>query len=244
MKEDAQRDCLYAEALDSIEKFTFDDRVAAVFPDMIRRSVPGYATLIGLLGVLAERVVMPHSNVYDLGCSLGAVTASMRARVEHANCRFIAVDKAKAMVDRARETLEEMPGPPVEVHCADIRNFEIAQASLVVLNFTLQFVLPGERVALLRRIQAGMNPGGVLVLSEKINAGGSLDQDELTDLHLRFKRAQGYSQLEISQKRAALEEVLIPETLATHRRRLLEVGFARVLIWYQALNFVSLIAHR
>jgi tRNA (cmo5U34)-methyltransferase len=131
---------------------------------------------------------------------------------------------------------------PVTVRCADIREVAVENASVVVLNFTLQFIPPGDRLALLERIRAGMRPDAVLVLSEKI-AGCDVAQDRLlTELHHAFKRANGYSDLEISQKRSALERVLIPETIATHRQRLVQAGFSRSDLWFQCFNFVSLVA--
>ena len=234
-----QTDRLYATALPDVHRFVFDDRVAAVFPDMIRRSVPGYATVLGMLGVIAERFIQPGSAVYDLGCSLGAATAAMRLHAP--DCRLIAVDNAPAMIARAREFLDRIPGAPVELRCLDIRDVSVVDASVVVLNYTLQFIPPAERLALLRGIRDGLRSDGVLVLSEKI-AGADADEDRrLTELHHAFKRANGYSDLEISQKRAALEQVLIPETLAAHRKRLLEAGFRTVDLWFQCCNFVSLL---
>jgi tRNA (cmo5U34)-methyltransferase len=66
----------------------------------------------------------------------------------------------------------------------------------------------------------------------------------MTDLHHAFKRANGYSELEVSQKRTALENVLVPETLDTHRARLREAGFGAVDAWFQCFNFASLLAFR
>ncbi len=235
-------DQLYASAQSAVERFVFDERVAAVFPDMIRRSVPGYATVLGMLGVIAEQFAQPDSRVYDLGCSLGAATAAMRARVRVPVSGFVAVDNAPAMVERARAAFASIPGPPVEVLCADVRQVPIARASVVVLNYTLQFIPPDARPGLLQRICAGQLPGGVLVLSEKIAGVDAAEDRRLVELHHAFKRANGYSDLEISQKRAALEQVLIPETLAVHRQRLRAAGYAAVDVWFQCCNFAALLA--
>lgn len=237
------RDNLFAAPLVAVEQFAFDDRVAAVFPDMLRRSVPGYATVIGMLGVIAERHVSGGSCVYDLGCSLGAATAVMRASVARTDCRFVAVDNAPAMVTRALELLEARPGAPVDVRCADICDTEIENASMTVLNYTLQFVPLDDRLPLLRRIRTGTRNGGVLVLSEKIAGRDRAEDERLIEMHHAFKHANGYSDLEISQKRAALEQVLIPETLDVHRNRLREAGFAHVDLWFKCCNFASLIAY-
>lgn len=227
-----------------IVDFVFDEKVAHVFPDMIRRSVPGYDSVIPLLGIIAEKFVTPGSRIYDLGCSLGASTLSMRRRIQNGDCRIIAVDNAEAMVSQCRSNvdLDDQGHTPVEVVCEDIRNVDISNASLVVMNFTLQFIAPTDRLALLTNIAEGLNDGGALVLSEKVIAEDDNEQHLLEDLHLAFKRANGYSDLEISQKRSALEDVLIPDSIKAHKQRLTLAGFSRVIIWQRCLNFVSLLA--
>jgi tRNA (cmo5U34)-methyltransferase len=239
------KDAIYSTPHEHIVDFAFDERVASVFPDMIRRSVPGYGDIIALLGLFAEQYAQEGSTLYDLGSSLGAATLSLRRRIGAANCRIVAVDNAAAMVERSREAIAADLSPtPVEVVCADIREVAIERASVVVLNFTLQFLAPEERLALLQRIHAGMLPGGVLVLSEKIRFAEEAGQQFQERMHLAFKRANGYSEMEISQKRQALERVLIPDTLAEHRERLLQAGFERAEPWFQAFNFASLAAFK
>ena len=226
-----------------VADFVFDERVAAVFPDMISRSVPGYATIIGMIGVLAANHVRPGSNLYDLGCSLGAASASMRMNLGDTPCSIVAVDNAPAMLEKARENLTRHEGVPIEFVCGDIRDVTINNASVVVLNFTLQFLPLQDRLAFLKKVYKGMLPGGVLVLSEKI-AGATPEQDQqLVEMHHAFKRANGYSDLEISQKRTALENVLLPETIQAHVERLQQAGFSRVEKWFQCFNFVSFVAY-
>lgn len=239
------KDAIYATPQEHIVDFAFDERVASVFPDMIRRSVPGYGDIIALLGLFAEQYATEGSALYDLGCSLGGATLSLRRRITAHGCRIIAVDNAEAMVERCRENIATDLSPtPVEVVCADIREVEITNASVVVLNFTLQFLPPEERLALLKKIHHGLQPGGVLVLSEKLRFSNEESQRFEESMHLAFKRANGYSEMEISQKRQALENVLIPETLDAHRERLTEAGFARTETWFQAFNFASIAAFK
>ncbi len=238
-----QTDSIYARPVASVEPFAFDGRVATVFQDMIHRSVPGYATMIETIGRLAGRFAQPGSRCFDLGCSLGAATLAMRRHVHDRDVRIVAVDNSPAMTERAAEHLRAYRSPvPVDLVCADIEDVALRDASVVVLNFTLQFVPVERRPVLLERIRAGLRPGGILVLSEKIRFPDP-DQDALNiELHHDFKRANGYSELEISQKRTALENVLIPETLDTHRARLREAGFTSAEPWYQCFNFMSLVA--
>ena len=239
-----KQDNLYAAPLGEIVDFQFDDQVAEVFPDMIRRSVPGYAVMISTIGILAAQYTQPGSSCYDLGCSLGAVSLAMRQHLGQPDCAIIAVDNSRAMLERARQHLQDHKQTDVPVHmvCADIRDVTIENASVVVLNLTLQFIRPSERLTLLKGIYQGLKPRGILILSEKIAFAEPARQQFHTELHQNFKRAHGYSDLEISQKRSALEKVMVPETLACHQQRLLNAGFGFTEIWFQCLNFVSLVA--
>jgi|AntDeeMetagen192_2_1112575.scaffolds.fasta_scaffold00136_15 tRNA (cmo5U34)-methyltransferase len=240
---DSETDTVYSEPGINTEPFSFDEAVARVFPDMIRRSVPGYTTIVPMIGLIAARFARPGTACYDLGCSLGAVTLAMRHSIPDTDARIIAVDNAESMIERCQHYIALDDGPlPVELMCADIREIDYQPASVVALNFTLQFIPVAERAPLLTRLRKSLEPGGALILSEKIAFADSDEQALHEALHRDFKRAQGYSEMEISRKRNALEEVLIPETLETHRQRLLDAGFARVTLWQQSLNFVSLLA--
>ncbi|MBK5930971.1 carboxy-S-adenosyl-L-methionine synthase CmoA [Halochromatium salexigens] len=240
-------DTLYARADAPRGDFIFDERVARVFADMLARSVPGLAELVRLIGLLGARLVQPGTRVYDLGCSLGASSASILARLPpslddgDAAIRLYAVDRAPAMLDELRLRLDEpIQRGRLQPICADLADVAIADASLVVLNLTLQFLAPEQRLPLLQRIRAGLRPGGALILAEKVALGD--DDALLTQVHADFKAAQGYSQLEIARKRAALEQVLIPDSMQTHQDRLQEAGFTRIEPFFQCLNFVGWVA--
>ncbi|MBS9724604.1 MULTISPECIES: carboxy-S-adenosyl-L-methionine synthase CmoA [Stutzerimonas stutzeri group] len=240
-------DRLFAQPLPRIQDFVFNEDVVRVFPDMIKRSVPGYPTIVENIGVIAAQFAQPHTHLYDLGCSLGAVTQALRRHVTADNCQVIAVDNSAAMVERCREYLHGQDSMfqellPVEVIEGDILALQFQPSSLVALNFTLQFIAPEQRPALLSRIRQALVPGGALILSEKLRFEDEDEQQLLTDLHIAFKRANGYSELEIAQKRSAIENVMKPDSLETHRQRLLDAGFSKVVPWFQCLNFASLIA--
>ncbi|KXI23184.1 carboxy-S-adenosyl-L-methionine synthase CmoA [Photobacterium sanguinicancri] len=239
----AGHDNIFAAPIEKMGDFTFDARVAEVFPDMIQRSVPGYSNIISAIGMLAERFAKPHSNIYDLGCSLGAATLSMRRHIQQEGCAIIAVDNSSAMVERCRLHLDAYRSDtPVTVIEADIREIEITDASVVVLNFTLQFLSPNDRQQLLEKIYAGLRPGGILILSEKYIFEDESANELLIDLHHDFKRANGYSELEISQKRSAIENVMRPDSIDTHRERLANIGFSSSEVWFQCFNFGSMFA--
>lgn len=232
-----------ADPVTGVALFSFDESVARVFPDMIRRSVPGYATIVAMTGLLAGRYATPGSTLYDLGCSLGASTLAMRQHIQQQDCRIIGVDNSAAMLERCRSIIDtDTHHTPVELVCGKLQDVAIENASVVVLNFTLQFIPREERDAVLARIYRGLLPGGIMVLSEKVSFEDP-HLDELNiDLHHQFKRANGYSELEVARKRQAIENVLLPETLARHRQRISEAGFSSCDVWFQCFNFASLIA--
>ncbi len=236
------RDEVFATPQRDLIDFVFDARVAAAFPDMIRRSVPGYDSLIPLLGLLAARHAQDGSTVYDLGCSLGAgLLATQHALFnQHKSVHLVGIDNAPAMLERARNNL----GAKVELRCEDIRQSDLKNASVVLLNFTLQFLPLTDRLSLLKHIHTALRPGGIVLLSEKLAFADAQEAEWITAAHLDFKRANGYSELEIAQKRSALENILIPEHADTHLQRLQDAGFVHATRWFQALNFASFIAHK
>lgn len=243
------KDEIYASDDADTRPFEFNESVARVFPDMLRRSIPGYDASIEAIGWLASRYVSANTRCYDLGCSLGAAAEAIQDNVAQPGVRIVAVDNAPAMVERCRRRLAAGAGadesrPPVEVVAADLRETRIENASMVVMNYTLQFLPPDARVPMMETIASGLNPGGILVLSEKVVHEDAAIEALLVDLHHEYKRRNAYSDLEISRKRAALENVLIPESIETHRRRLIGAGFRHVGVLLQYFNFVSLLAIR
>ena len=241
------RDRLYANLGDPVREFAFDEQVAEVFSDMLRRSVPGYGSLIPLLGLIAAEHFQPGTRCYDLGCSLGAASLAVRAQLsdpEHR--RIVAVDNSLPMLRKLADRLAAQPADadavPIDLVCADLRAMPTPEASVVILNFTLQFVPPRERDQTLKVLCRQMVPGGLLLLSEKLRFEEPEVEARFTRLHHGFKRANGYSDLEISRKRTALEKVLRPDTLDVLGARLSAAGFSVIHPWFQCLNFVSLLA--
>jgi len=241
----SEKDSLYRDSLQAGGDFVFDERVVRVFPDMIKRSVPGYGLVLELLALLARRFVQDDSMVYDLGCSLGAATLAVQQGVEQKNVRFVTVDNSAPMIARCKQLLgEHGKGYPIEFLQEDVCRAPVKNASMTVLNFTLQFIRPEDREGLLRSIREGTRPGGILVLSEKIRFADPEQQDIQTDLHHDFKRSQGYSDLEIARKRNALEQVLHPDTEEEHVERLHAAGWRQAIRCFQALNFACYLAIR
>ena len=241
----SKKDALYSEPIQDVSEFVFDESVADVFDDMIRRSVPGYGAIINMIGDLAGRYAQEDSICFDLGCSLGACTLAMGRCIQSRGVRIVAVDNSKAMVQKCKtNVVRSRSTVPVDVACQDVQDVTIYDASVVVFNFTLQFIPLEERQAMLQKVYDGLKPGGVLVLSEKIAFEDPTEQAFQEELHHNFKKLNGYTDLEISQKRTALENVLIPETLAVHHDRLSAVGFSDVNTWFRCFNFASVLAFK
>ncbi len=241
------KDQIFVRPLQTVGDFVFDEAVVDVFSDMIARSVPGYSSVLAMTIELAEQYAVPGSNVYDLGCSLGAASIPISARVP-SGVEIYAVDSSPAMIAKFRERLSDRQS--VDNHLSarihviedDVAQVRMENASFVVMNFTLQFVPLERRNALIGRIAEAIRPGGAFVLSEKIRFENPNQQELMTELHHAFKRAHGYSDLEIAQKRSALENTLIAESVAQHQRRLLSAGFQSASPWFQCFNFASFIA--
>ena len=240
MSEESSKDRVFARVLSDVRAFEFNETVANVFQDMISRSVPGYALLLQMIGLYADIFIQPGSRIFDLGCSLGEATLVIADRAKDNDCEIIAVDNSAAMISKCGQ----LPHSPqsIEWRCEDIRQTEISNASMVVLNLTLQFLPPKERPALLQQIFQGLNPGGVLVLSEKVVFDDASENERMVQLYQGFKKTMGYSDLEISQKRNALENVLIPDSEQQHFQRLDDAGFDEIYQCFRSFNFISYLA--
>lgn len=240
----APRDRVYATPRSPVAPFEFNEEVAAVFDDMASRSIPGYGDTIAMAASVAARFGQPMTRGYDLGCSLGSTLLSM-ASAAPASMTWTGVDTSQAMLSRCHDRLtRRLRGPKWALRCEEIQRTSVEDASLVALNFTLQFVPVDQRLELLERIAQGLVPGGVLMMSEKLLLDEQRAQGVISELHLDFKRRNGYSELEISQKRSALEDTLIPETESTHHERLQRAGFQWSVTWMRSLNFASILAFR
>jgi len=237
-----QKDTVYSQPLEKIGEFRFDGQVADVFENMIQRSVPGYSLLLEMIGVLTNRYAQPATNCYDLGCSLGASTLKIRQNLP-ADCTVIGIDNSEAMVSRCRHNMQRDHSQAIAtIRLENIEDSAIENASVVVMNFTLQFIADDKRADILKRIAKGLRPGGILILAEKIHFENASRQQLMTDLHNDFKTYQGYSDLEIAQKRTSLENVLIPNSIDQHIARLKGAGFSTTELCVRCLNFAAFLA--
>ncbi len=240
------QDSLYARPRARVNPFCFDEQVVRVFDDMLDRSVPFYREILLRQVQLVEKFHLNGSMIYDLGCSHGNLGMSLLQSLgQDRDLSMVAVDSSAAMLERYRLRLDELDCPhAVELRLEDMCTTAMENASVVVINLTLQFLPLQSRDALIQRVYDALLPGGVLLLTEKLVHEDEKMANTQRDLYYGLKMAQGYSELEISQKRDALENVMIPETLETHLRRLKAAGFAAVDPWFKWFNFCSLIARK
>ena len=234
------RDQIFTKANDLVD-FTFDKSVANVFDDMVRRSVPGYQSMVEMIGLMVKTYGQDNTNYYDLGASTGAISLSLGLNNNHHNNRIIAVDNSIDMIGKCKNNLKGKISN-FDVVCSDINDISFENSSIIVLNLTLQFIPVEQRQALINKIYQGLKPGGVLIISEKIHFDDPKQQTKMTELHLDFKRANGYSELEIAAKRQSIENVLITDNQQTHFDRFNKAGFSQSLCHFQCLNFASFLA--
>ncbi|BCR06838.1 carboxy-S-adenosyl-L-methionine synthase [Desulfuromonas versatilis] len=239
------QDKIYASPRERIIPFEFNEQVAGVFDDMLERSVPLYRETLLRQAQLAARFYQPGTRIYDLGCSNGNFGMALCAAMAGRPFRMVAVDTSQPMLDAYRRRLAERPEAAlVSLAAEDIRSLPLENASVVVVNLTLQFLPVPDRDTLIRRIHSALAPGGILLLTEKITQQNPTLAQLQQEFYHCFKRDNGYSELEISQKREALENVLIPETLEVHCERLGRAGFGPVEVWLKWFNFAALVALR
>jgi tRNA (cmo5U34)-methyltransferase len=239
------KDEVFKEAFTKPSDFKFTSKVAGVFDDMVNRSVPYYEEMQRMIAELGADNFQNDTNVYDLGCSTGATLIHMDHTIpEH--IRFIGIDDSPDMLQKCKEKLKEAGCTrSVDLQVADLNGtVEISNASIVVLCLTLQFVRPIYREKLLKSIYNGLVPGGVAIIVEKILGEDSSFNRDFIKYYYDMKRRHHYSEMEIAQKREALENVLIPYKLSENILLLREAGFSHCEIFFKWYNFSGFIAKK
>jgi tRNA (cmo5U34)-methyltransferase len=225
--------------LAEIKQFEFNERVATAFDDMISRSVPRYEEVTAATSKLAAKVCHSGGTVLDLGCSTGNALVAIANALPNVN--LVGIDNSAPMLDRAGEKTVEFKDR-VKLVLGDILESSFPESDLVILNYTLQFVPVSGRKVLLEKVRASLKPGGALILTEKLSHPGDRVDSILTDLYYDFKRENRYSELEISQKRDALENVLVPLSLEQNLTLLRETGFSEAELYLKWIKFGTFVA--
>jgi len=234
------RDQIYQSNQNQIVDFAFNTEVAAVFPDMIRRSVPGYETMVPVTGLIAARHLGETGCAFDLGCSLGATSLAILQQNSNPGVTVIGVDDSEPMINGARQTVDD---PRAQFVLQDLRETDVSGARVIVLNLVLQFIDPTERLALLQRLRQQMDNDGLLIVSEKVRHDDPWLHELYDGHHLAWKQANGYSSLEVSQKRTALENVMHIDTEDDHLARFKTAGFSSTTQWYRCMNWASFLVY-
>lgn len=239
------KDEVFREPITQLTDFKFDKKVVTVFDDMVTRSVPFYLEIQRMIAELASEYASEGTVVYDLGCSTGTTMINMDARISP-TIKFIGIDDSSQMLEQCSENLiKGGMEREFELINADLnKEIKIANASVVVLCLTLQFIRPLYRVKLLQEIRKGMVEGSCLILIEKILGEESGLNRNFIKYYYDFKRRNHYSDMEISQKREALENVLVPYKISEDIDMLLSSGFSHCEVFFKWYNFAGIIAFK
>ena len=225
--------------------FTFNEEVTEVFEDMIDRSVPGYTSSLRLIENLSRKYFIEGTHCYDLGCSLGASSMSLIKTMGKREGKIFAIDNSPAMIAACEQKCADLiKTGKVKFIKQDVNEAQIDKASVVVINFVLQFLNSKDRDGLLKKVFLGMKQGALLILSEKIHFDNKFRNQTIDNLHHQFKSNNGYSKMEISRKRDALEGVLMTDLETLHLKRLESIGFKKVRKVMTNLNFMTLVAEK
>jgi tRNA (cmo5U34)-methyltransferase len=239
------KDEVFKEVYRKPSDFKFSSKVAGVFDDMVNRSVPFYEEMQRMVAELAADHSMENTKIYDLGCSTGTTLIHMDHTVPD-DIAFVGVDDSTDMLDKCRQKLETLDFTrPFQLQVEDLnKQVAIQDASVVVLCLTLQFVRPINRERLLKEVYDGLVPGGVVIIVEKILAEDSAFNRDFIKYYYDMKRRHQYSEMEISQKREALENVLIPYKLSENIALLRNAGFDHCEVFFKWYNFSGIIAKK
>ncbi|MGC9519136.1 MAG: carboxy-S-adenosyl-L-methionine synthase CmoA [Desulfuromonadaceae bacterium] len=235
-------DKIYSTPHANVPPFEFNENVVRVFDDMLQRSVPLYRETLLRQAQISARYHIPGSRIYDLGCSHGNFGVTLQQLMGTRPFELVGIDPSAPMLERYRQRLRDVDlaaGQKFTLLQQPAQEVDYASCSVVVANLTLQFMPVSAREQLLRRICDALEPGGVFLLNEKIEDKETFIADLEREWYYTFKRENGYSELEISQKRDALEDVLVPETCETHVERLHACGFTHVTTWIKWFNFAG-----
>lgn len=223
-----------------IKQFEFDEEVASVFDDMLNRSVPFYKDMQRLSINFACNFLEENDKVYDLGCSTASTLIELSKHCEH-NLELIGIDNSMAMLNRASKKAKAF-GVDIELINKDLHDVCYKNAKLIFSNYTLQFIRPLQREKLVKKVFDSLEDEGIFIFSEKVISSNSKLNKQSIDEYYEFKKTQGYSEFEISQKREALENVLIPYTEDENKKMILDAGFSHCETIFKWVNFATFIA--
>jgi tRNA (cmo5U34)-methyltransferase len=222
------------------KQFEFDEDVASVFDDMLSRSVPHYDDMLNLTTSFALKYTKDNSRIYDLGCSTATTLINIAKNSDNI-LNLVGIDTSDAMLKRAKHKANAY-GIGIEFIEDDIFNVDFEKSDVIISNYTLQFIRPLQREQLIKKIYDSLEVGSVFIFSEKVITDNKILNKQYIDEYYDFKKTQGYSEFEISQKREALENVLIPYSYEENQKMILDAGFTNFDCLFKWINFATFIA--
>jgi tRNA (cmo5U34)-methyltransferase len=222
------------------KQFEFDEEVAAVFDDMLQRSVPFYKESQKITEFFAFKQLENGGIAYDLGCSTATLLINISRKLSNI-ATLIGLDNSEAMLEQARKKCEAFKAD-IELANADILEYEYKEADLFISNYTLQFIRPLIREELVKKISASLKKDGMFIFSEKVISHHPKLNKDLIECYYDFKKEQGYSEYEIMQKREALENVLVPYSEDENIKMAKNCGFSHCEVVFRWANFATFIA--
>ncbi|PLY14984.1 carboxy-S-adenosyl-L-methionine synthase CmoA [Sulfurimonas sp. CVO] len=222
------------------KQFEFDEEVAAVFDDMLQRSVPFYKESQKITEFFALKQLQEGGVAYDLGCSTATLLINISRKLK-TGATLVGLDNSEAMLEQARKKCEAFKAD-IELENADILEYDYKEADLFISNYTLQFIRPLIREELVKKISSSLKKGGVFIFSEKVISHHSKLNKDLIECYYAFKKEQGYSEYEIMQKREALENVLVPYSEDENIKMAKNCGFSHCEVVFRWANFATFIA--
>jgi len=224
------------------KKFEFDESVASVFDDMLSRSIPFYDEVRALIIALILAQQKDGKQILDLGSSTAKFLLELHSRME-TEMHLTGIDNSEAMLERARQKAQAF-GADITLRYADMLDYDYHDLDIIIANYTLQFIRPMQRTALIKELYAGLNEGGLFIFSEKVVFADKHLDKQMIDIYYDYKKRQGYSAYEIAQKREALENILIPFTIEENIQMCRDAGFRQVDTLFQWANFTTFIAKK
>ncbi|NQY73697.1 MAG: carboxy-S-adenosyl-L-methionine synthase CmoA [Candidatus Margulisbacteria bacterium] len=243
MMKEKMKDVIYKKKIQQVPTFTFNRKTALAFDDMAKRSIPFYSQIQDMIVGLSQSIVQPHTSIYDFGCATGETLRCLCDAISDRTIHFSGIDSSRDMLRLASRQSHLYSDHSLTFGCHDLnRPMSIKNTSVAILNLTLQFINPSNRLPLLQSIHKGICPSGGLILIEKIHPENEHLTPLYTHLYHSFKKDQHYSDLEISQKKKALETVLIPLSASDNLTLLKKSGFTITECFFQWYNFAGFIA--
>lgn len=223
------------------EQFSFSAEVAMVFDDMLNRSVPYYQDVLKLVVDISQEFLKENSLIFDIGCSTGSTMIELSKRTNH-KIECCGIDTSMHMIEKARSKAQAFGIENMRFLCQDVFDVDMKKADFIISNYTLQFIRPLLREKLIKKIYNSLNDGQIFIFSEKVISENKLLNKIYIDKYYEFKKTQGYSEYEISQKREALENVLVPYSVEENLKMIKDSGFKSCDIIFKWYNFATFIA--